>query len=53
MSTVSSSPDASRSSFSRFLLLFAGELISSIGSGLTSFGLGVYIFQNLIGYEAQ
>ena len=45
MSTVSSSPDASRSSFSRFLLLFAGELISSIGSGLTSFGLGVYIFQ--------
>lgn len=32
-------------SFSRFLLLFAGEMISSVGSGLTSFGLGVYIFQ--------
>lgn len=33
------------SGFSKFLLLFAGEMISSIGSGLTSFGLGVYIFQ--------
>ena len=31
--------------FRRFLLLWAGELISSIGGGLTSFGLGVYIFQ--------
>ena len=29
----------------RFILLWAGELISSIGGGLTSFGLGVYIFQ--------
>lgn len=36
---------ANKSSFSKFLLLFAGEMISSIGSGLTSFGLGVYIFQ--------
>lgn len=34
-----------KSSFSKFLLLFTGEMISSIGSGLTSFGLGVYIFQ--------
>lgn len=34
-----------KNGFSRFLLLFAGEMISSIGSGLTSFGLGVYIFQ--------
>ncbi|MBQ4363728.1 MAG: MFS transporter [Oscillospiraceae bacterium] len=33
-----------RSNFGRFLLLWAGELISSIGGGLTSFGLGVYIF---------
>ncbi|MBQ7990128.1 MAG: MFS transporter [Oscillospiraceae bacterium] len=33
-----------RSNFSRFLLLWAGELMSSIGSGLTAFGLGVYIF---------
>ena len=31
--------------FSRFLLLWFGDLISAIGSGLTSFGLGVYIFQ--------
>ena len=45
MNHAASSSSASRSSFSRFLLLFAGELISSIGSGLTSFGLGVYIFQ--------
>ena len=30
--------------FSKFMLLWLGELISSIGSGLTSFGLGVYIF---------
>ena len=31
--------------FNRFLLLWTGELVSSIGGGLTSFGLGVYIFQ--------
>ncbi len=30
--------------FKKFLLLWTGELISSIGGGLTSFGLGVYIF---------
>ena len=29
----------------KFLLLWIGELISSIGGGLTSFGLGVYVFQ--------
>ena len=34
-----------RGNFSRFLLLWAGELVSSIGGGLTSFGLGVYIFR--------
>lgn len=28
-----------------FLLLWTGEMISSIGSGMTSFGLSVYIFQ--------
>ena len=33
-----------KSSFRKFLLLWAGELVSSIGGGLTSFGLGVYIF---------
>ena len=32
------------SGFSRFLLLWTGELISSIGGGLTSFGLAVYVF---------
>lgn len=35
---------AGKSNFGRFLLLWAGELISSIGGGLTSFGLGVYVF---------
>lgn len=33
-----------KSNFNRFLLLWAGELVSSIGGGLTSFGLGVYVF---------
>ncbi|MBO4863654.1 MAG: MFS transporter [Eubacterium sp.] len=28
-----------------FLLLWFGELVSCIGGGLTSFGLGIYIFQ--------
>lgn len=30
--------------YKKFLLLWFGELISAIGGGLTSFGLGVYIF---------
>ena len=30
--------------YKKFLLLWAGELISSIGGGLTSFGLGIYVF---------
>ena len=30
--------------FKKFLLLWSGELISSIGGGLTSFGLTVYVF---------
>ncbi len=34
----------SKSNFNKFLLLWSGELISSIGGGLTSFGLGVYVF---------
>lgn len=34
-----------RSSFPKFLLLWVGELISAVGGGLTSFGLGVYVFQ--------
>lgn len=32
-------------SFKRFLLLWSGSFVSAIGSGLTSFGLGVYVFQ--------
>ena len=32
------------SNYSRFMILWAGSMISQIGSGLTSFGLGVYIF---------
>lgn len=35
----------SKLGFHRFLLLWAGELVSSIGGGLTSFGLGVYVFE--------
>lgn len=34
-----------RSNYSKFMLLWAGELISAIGGGLTSFGLSVYVFQ--------
>ncbi|MBQ8935848.1 MAG: MFS transporter [Oscillospiraceae bacterium] len=34
-----------KSNFGKFILLWMGELISSIGGGLTSFGLGVYIFK--------
>lgn len=30
--------------FKKFLLLWSGELISSVGGGLTSFGLTVYVF---------
>ncbi|MCR4787697.1 MAG: MFS transporter [Lachnospiraceae bacterium] len=34
-----------KSNFKKFLLLWTGELISSVGGGLTSFGLGVYVFE--------
>ena len=34
-----------KDNYGRFLLLFAGEFISAIGGGLTSFGLGLYIFR--------
>lgn len=33
------------SNFKKFMLLWLGEIISAVGGGLTSFGLGVYIFQ--------
>lgn len=29
----------------KFMILWIGELISTIGSGLTAFGLGVYVYQ--------
>lgn len=32
-------------SFGKFFLLWSGNFVSAIGSGLTSFGLGVYVFQ--------
>lgn len=31
--------------FRKFIILWFGELVSSIGSGLTAFGLGVYVFR--------
>ena len=31
--------------FRKFILLWLGELISSVGGGLTSSGLGVYVFR--------
>ena len=36
---------SSKQNFNCFLLLWAGEFVSSIGGGLTSFGLGVYVFE--------
>lgn len=33
-----------KKSFHKFLFLWSGQLISAVGSGLTSFGLGVYVF---------
>ena len=32
-------------SFKKFIVLWIGELISAIGSGLTSFGLGIYVYE--------
>lgn len=37
--------DQDKKNFIRFIVIWFGELVSSIGSGLTSFGLGVYVFQ--------
>ncbi len=36
---------SSSKSFGKFLLLWSGELVSVVGGGLTSFGLGVYVYQ--------
>ena len=41
-----------RSNYPRFMLLWTGSMISQIGGGLTSFSLGVYIF-NRTGSAAQ
>jgi len=35
----------SSDAFGKFLLLWSGELVSAVGGGLTSFGLGVYVYQ--------
>lgn len=35
---------ASHSSFRKFMILWSGELLSSIGSGMTAFGLGIYVY---------
>ena len=40
------------SNYPKFLLLWGGELVSAVGSGLSSFGLGVYVF-NLTGSAAS
>jgi MFS transporter, DHA3 family, macrolide efflux protein len=32
-------------SLTRFLIVWSGQLISSIGSGMTAFALGIYVFQ--------
>lgn len=37
--------EPSTKSFKKFLLLWLGQFISAIGGGLTSFGLGVYVFR--------
>lgn len=34
-----------KKSFGKFILLWSGGFVSAIGSGLTSFGLGVYVYQ--------
>lgn len=34
-----------KKSFKKFIIIWLGELVSSIGSGLTAFTLGVYVYQ--------
>jgi MFS family permease len=41
-----------KSNYRKFLILWSGDLISQIGGGLTSFGLGVYVF-NITGSAAM
>lgn len=35
----------SDNSFLKFVMLCSGGFVAAIGSGITSFGLGVYVFQ--------
>lgn len=45
--TTQSTPQAAQNShFGAFLTIWSGQLISLIGSGLTSFALGVWVYQN-------
>ncbi|MBD3307706.1 MFS transporter [candidate division KSB3 bacterium] len=37
--------EASHNHYSKFLLIWAGEFLSVIGTGLTMFALGVYVYQ--------
>lgn len=34
-----------KSEFNKFIILWAGEFISAVGSGLTSFGLGIFVYK--------
>ncbi len=45
LKTMENTDTKAKNNYGKFLLLWAGEFISSIGGGLTSFGLGLYIFQ--------
>ncbi len=37
--------DAQDNNFNRFLVIWLGQLMSAVGSGLTAFALGVFVFQ--------
>ncbi|MDO4491255.1 MAG: MFS transporter [Lachnospiraceae bacterium] len=41
---ISMETNQTKTNFGKFMLLWLGQLISAIGGGLTSFGLGVYVF---------
>src|SRR6476469_9832087 len=44
-STPMNAPPAARGSMSTFLLLWSGQMVSLFGSSLTSFALGVWVYQ--------
>lgn len=37
----------------KFLMIWSGELISSIGSGMTAFALSVYVYQTNGSYAVE